>query len=379
MPRVIAVVTMVVLLLSGQAAAQQPNANADPISGNWVNDAGRTLLELKSDAAGGVSGTGYFYGGPTRTVLPIRTGRFDPFTRIVRVEGDVVLPGSTNPTTWTIEGVLDGDALRASTAMSGTPRGTATMRRGGTSIPASAPPVAVAPGTVLITGANRGLGFEFAKQYAARGWTVIATARTPESAADLRALAASTGRVTIEQLDVKDRKGIAALAAKYRGRPIDLLINNAGIGGDLKGQTLGSFDYALFEESMAVNVYGALAMAEAFRPHVAASRHKKMVAIASGWGVCGLPRPPGPYFYRASKAALNMVMHSLAAELRGEGVVVALVAPGAADTELRRQLQGNSNAPPPGEPVAAMIKVIDGLTIENSERPFNFDGSILPW
>jgi len=380
MQRLRASLTVVVLLLVAAGAfAQTANPNADAISGNWVNDAGRTLLDVKADAAGAVSGTGYFQGGPSPTVLPIRSGRFDPFTRILRVEGEVVLPGSVTPATWTIEGVLDGDSLRASAAVGGTPRGTMAMRRGGPPRAAGDPVAAAAPGTVLVTGANRGLGFEFAKQYAARGWTVIATARTPEAAADLRALAAATGRVTVERLDVRDRAAIAALAAKYRGTPIDLLINNAGIGGDVKGQTLGSFDYTVFEESMAVNTYGALAMAESFREHVAASRHKKLVAIASGWGVFGLPRPSGPYFYRASKAALNMVMHALAVDLRESGVIVGLVAPGAADTELRRQLQGNSNAPPPAEPVAAMIKVIDGLTLENSERPFNFDGSVLPW
>jgi NAD(P)-dependent dehydrogenase (short-subunit alcohol dehydrogenase family) len=122
------------------------------------------------------------------------------------------------------------------------------------------PAPALGPGTVFITGGNRGLGLEFARQYAARGWTVIATARDVDGAAELRALANATGRVTIERLDLLDRDGIAALAKRYEGKPIDLLINNAGIGGDPALQSLGSFDYELFEETMAVNVYGALAM-----------------------------------------------------------------------------------------------------------------------
>ena len=240
-------------------------------------------------------------------------------------------------------------------------------------------PQALGPGTVLVTGANRGLGLEFARQYAAAGWTVIATARKPDDAAELSELAAATGRVTIEPLDVLDHAAIAALAARYEGRPIDLLINNAGIGGDPKLQSLGSFDYALFEEAMAVNVYGVLALSEAFLDNVAASRHKKIVAITSGWGVFSLPRPPGPYFYRASKAALNMAMHALQTDLRDEQIIVGLVAPGAADTALRRQLQGNTPAPTAADSVTAMIKVIDGLTLENSVQPINFDGSILPW
>ena len=235
------------------------------------------------------------------------------------------------------------------------------------------------PGTLLITGANRGLGLEFARQYAARGWTVIATARSPDEATELRDLATATGRVTIERLDVLDRAAIAAFAARYEGKPIDLLINNAGIGGDPALQSLGSFDYALFEEAMAVNVYGPIAISEAFLDNVAASRDKKIVAITSGWGVFTLPRPPGPYFYRASKAALNMAMHALQTDLRDEQIIVGLVAPGAADTALRRQLQGNTPAPTAAESVANMIEVIDGLTLENSAQPINFDGNVLPW
>jgi hypothetical protein len=102
---------------------------------------------------------------------------------------------------------------------------------------------ALEPGTVLITGSSRGLGLEFARQYAARGWTVIATARNPDEAVELSELA-EAGRVTVERLDVLDRAAIAALATRYEGTPIDLLINNAGIGGDPALQSLGSFDYA---------------------------------------------------------------------------------------------------------------------------------------
>jgi NAD(P)-dependent dehydrogenase (short-subunit alcohol dehydrogenase family) len=369
------VIVLVVLLLGRGVTGQAPTENAGRIAGSWGAN-GRTLLELKTDAAGAVSGTAYFYGGNNRVVLPIESGRFDPVTGLVTLSGQTVPAGASTPTAWTIEGTLEGDTLRANYVF-GSGRGTLTMTR----LQAQASPAAAKnpPGTVLVTGSNRGLGLEFVSQYAALGWTVIATVRNPQTATELRAVAKQTGRVTIETLDMRDRPAIARLAAKYRGRPIDVLINNAGIGGDVKAQTLGSFDYATFEEAMAVNVYGPLAMAEAFRPNVAASRQKKIVSITSGWGVFSLPRPPGPYFYRASKAALNMAMHALATELREQGVIVGLVAPGAADTELRRQLQGDSNAPPPAEPVAAMIKIIDRLTLDNNDKPYNFDGTVLPW
>src|SRR5262245_5057975 len=171
-----------------------------------------------------------------------------------------------------------------------------------------------ANGTVLITGGNRGLGLEFARQYAASGWTVIATARDPEAAADLRELALDTRRVTIERLDVLDRDAIVALAKRYEGKPIDLLINNAGIGGDPALQSLGSFDYELFEEAMAVNVYGPLAVSEAFLANVAASRQKKIVAIPSGWGVFLLERPPGTFLFWPTMTGSAMTVNGMDTE-----------------------------------------------------------------
>ena len=359
----------ILLVLFAFAAATVHAQSESPIAGRWGRD-GRTLLELDADATGTVSGNGYFHGGGSPVRLPIRTGRFDAAAGTVQLEGEITVPGATTPTVWTLQGTLVEAILNADFRLGASLTTVALTRM--------RPTQALGAGTVLITGANRGLGLEFARQYAASGWTVIATARDPDGAAELRELAAA-GRVTIERLDVLDRDAIAALAMRYEGKPIDLLINNAGIGGDPALQSLGSFDYELFEEAMAVNVYGPLALSNAFLPNVAASRHKKIVAITSGWGVFSLPRPPGPYFYRASKAALNMAMHALQTDLRNEQIVVALVAPGAADTALRRQLQGNTPAPTAADSVAAMIKVIDGLTLENNSQPINFDGSVLPW
>ena len=257
--------------------------------------------------------------------------------------------------------------------------------RGGTGEPQqnAASPAPSRAGTVLVTGSNRGLGLEFVKQYAAGGWTVIATARNPESATELRQLAAKNSRVTIEKLDVLDTRAIADLAARYKGRRIDVLINNAGVLGELKGQTLGSLDYAEFEDVMAVNVFGALAVAEAFREHVAASDQKKIVSITSRSGIISLPGSRGPYFYRASKTALNMVMRVLADDLRSRGVIVALVSPAPTETDMLRQLIGPDNASRQAQPaavIAGLVKVIDGLTLAQSgEQPIYFDGSALPW
>lgn len=350
------------------AVGLHAQSNSD-IAGRWGRN-GRTLLDLEADSSGAVSGDAFYHGGGSPLRLPIRAGRFDAATGALQLEGDVTLPGAAAPAVWTLQGTLAATTLNAEFRL-GASLTTVALTRVALS--------SLEPGTVLVTGGNRGLGLEFARQYAARGWTVIATARNPDAAAELEELATASGRVTIERLDVLDHAAIAALAARYAGKPIDVLINNAGIGGDPALQSLGSFDYALFEEAMAVNVYGPLAMSEAFLDNVAASRHKKIVAITSGWGVLSLPRPPGPYFYRASKAALNMAMHALQTDLRDDEIIVGLVAPGAADTALRRQLQGNTPAPTAAESVAAMIEVIDGLTLENSGQPINFDGNVLPW
>jgi NAD(P)-dependent dehydrogenase (short-subunit alcohol dehydrogenase family) len=245
-----------------------------------------------------------------------------------------------------------------------------------------APIDAQQPSTILITGSNRGLGLEFAKQYAAAGWNVIATARDVAGARELRALAAGNPRVTVEGLDLLDRAAIKALAAKYRGRPIDVLLNNGGLLGDMKAQQLGSLDYRQFEEVMAVNVYAPLAMAEAFLDSVAASTQKKIVSMTSRSGIISQPGYRGPYFYRASKIGLNMVSRVLADDLREKGIVVATISPPPTETDMLRALigpEGASRQAKPADVIAGLIKVIDGLTITNGAEPTYVDGTKLPW
>jgi NAD(P)-dependent dehydrogenase (short-subunit alcohol dehydrogenase family) len=236
--------------------------------------------------------------------------------------------------------------------------------------------------TVLITGANRGIGYELARQYAERGWTVIATCRQPAAAEALGSLARQHNNVIIERLDVTQFDSIDAVAEKYADTPIDVLINNAGILGDNDKQKFGTFDYAAFDKVMAVNTKGPIRMVEAFVDHVAASEQKKIIGISSAVGSIQLTFG-GQMFYRASKAALNMSMRTLAKEFRRSDVpgrkeiIFGLINPGVVDTGFAK------NVPIPmiqaDESAAGVIRVIDAYTRKNSATFISYTGSELPW
>jgi NAD(P)-dependent dehydrogenase (short-subunit alcohol dehydrogenase family) len=233
--------------------------------------------------------------------------------------------------------------------------------------------------TVLITGSSRGIGFEFARQYAAKGWNVIATCRTPQTATALNALAAAHDNVTIEQLDVTDHARIDALAAQYMDMPIDVLLNNAGINPGRSKQTFGALDYAIYRQIMEVNAVGPLKMAEAFTDHVAASDQKKIIAVSSGTGSFEVAkRLPGFLApYRSSKAALNMSMHIVAKSVKGKGIMVAILNPGIVDTDQAKGV----NAPKmkPDKAIGGMIGVIETLTMEQSGLFIAWNGQVTPW
>jgi NAD(P)-dependent dehydrogenase (short-subunit alcohol dehydrogenase family) len=224
--------------------------------------------------------------------------------------------------------------------------------------------------TVLITGAGRGLGLEFARQYAAEGWKVIGTIRDPGAR---EMLAAAGADIRAQVLDVTDRAALARLAADLKGDPIDVLVCNAGIMGP-SGASLGKIDYAAWEQVLRVNVLGAAAAAEAFAENVAASRQKIIAMISSRLGSVG-EAYRAEYLYGPSKAALNAFSRALSIGLAERGVTVVALSPGWVRTDM-----GGKSAPlAPETSVSGMRKVIEGLTSKQSGRFLNYDGSDIPW
>ncbi|ARN76336.1 hypothetical protein BST96_07740 [Oceanicoccus sagamiensis] len=240
--------------------------------------------------------------------------------------------------------------------------------------------------TVLITGANRGIGLEFAKQYAERGYTVIATARKPEKATALKDLQSKHGaqNIFIEQLDVTDFAAIDALAEKYKDQAIDILINNAGITGNPpETQVFGEIDYAVFNKVMQVNALAPLKMTEAFINQVESSEQKKIITVSSSMGSIEKTFGSG-YFYRASKTASNMMMYSLAKDyslkFKKRGIIIGMVNPGPTDTDMMKAMKERGAKLRSTElATRQMISNIDGLTIKTSGSFLQYDGTILPW
>jgi len=231
------------------------------------------------------------------------------------------------------------------------------------------------PGTVLVTGANRGLGLEFARQYAADGWQVIAACRAPMAAKELQRLAdESGGRTRVLEVDVTDKASARAAAAALKGEAIDLLLNNAGVGSP-RDQRIGSLDYAAWAKVLETNTLGPMRVVEAFVENVAKSRLKTIVTITSGMGSVEDNTSGGSYAYRSSKAAVNMVVKSLSIDLAPRGITCIVMNPG----WVRTDMGGSGGTLSPAESIKAMRSVIASLKPEDSGKFFNYNGKTYPW
>ena len=257
-------------------------------------------------------------------------------------------------------------------------------------------PLTAMADTVMITGANSGIGLEFARQYAALGWTVIATHRRAAPPKSLTDLAAKYNKVRIESLDVTNVDQAQKLAAKLADVPIDVLINNAGIyndrakcagddegcPGDYSGESLGKYQYSLLDTIMAVNIKGPLVVSEAFYKNLLASKQKKLIAISSSNGsLTGeFHLQPGATFYRLSKAALNREMEVVAAETQKDGVTVIMFNPGPTLTEHQAYLEGKFQGMlKTSFTVGNMIHTIGKVTIADTGHFLRYDGIPEAW
>jgi NAD(P)-dependent dehydrogenase (short-subunit alcohol dehydrogenase family) len=192
--------------------------------------------------------------------------------------------------------------------------------------------------TILITGASRGIGLCLTETYSRQGWDVIATCRQPKSAAKLQTLAERYSGVSIKQLDVTDLDNIRVLARELENTQIDVLMNNAAWLGEPEKQLIGNVDYDDFSVVMKTNTFAPVFLAECLLENVLRSKHKKIVTLTSGISsIAGTEAFGGLYFYRASKAATNIIMRALYADCRDRGLIVSVVAPGEVETSMLRE------------------------------------------
>jgi len=234
--------------------------------------------------------------------------------------------------------------------------------------------------TVMITGASRGLGLEFARQYSEDGWKVIATCRKPKEFC-------CGNDVRVEKLDITDESSISALAKKLEGEPIDLLINNAGIlsgssrglsaNDDDAGQSFNSLDAAAWGKVLYTNCISQMMVTQKLMSNLRLSGHAKIIMMSSRWGSLESVDNYSPDYiaYRSSKAALNMAMRILAQTLMPEEIIVVSLNPGWVKTDMG----GEGADITPEVSVTGMRKVIDGLTMKKTGLFFRYSGEPVPW
>jgi NAD(P)-dependent dehydrogenase (short-subunit alcohol dehydrogenase family) len=229
--------------------------------------------------------------------------------------------------------------------------------------------------TVLITGANRGIGLELARRYAGRGDQVLACCRAPATAAALNALAADAPNVRVHGAEVGRAESVTALRRNLGDLPIDILINNAGMAGPPpQCQSLAEMDYDGWAETFAVNTMAPLRMLQTFRSNLAAGTRPRAVTITSQMGALALDMAT-MYAYCSSKAAVNKVMRLASVELKREGIAVALIHPG----WVRTDMGGPQAAIGVEESASGIIDVIDRLDLADSGCFRTWNGEPHPW
>lgn len=225
--------------------------------------------------------------------------------------------------------------------------------------------------TVLVTGANRGIGLAFVRQYMGAGWSVIATCRRPEEAHELEAIG---GGIDIRALDLGEPDSIEQLGRGLNTRPIDLLISNAGVYGP-RDAAFGRINYTAWEEVMQINCFGQTRLVERLVENVARSDLRRIALLSSKMGSMDDNSSGGQYIYRSSKAALNAVGKSMAIDLAPRGISVVILHPG----WVRTEMGGPHALISTEESVAGMTRVLDSLGPAQSGRFLDYKGIDIPW
>jgi len=232
--------------------------------------------------------------------------------------------------------------------------------------------------SILITGANRGIGFELTRQFLQQGDAhIFATCRRPERADALNELAREyAGRVTVLQLDINDEASISAVvkAVAAKTDALDLLINNAGIGGDEGGRIMGQLTATEVSHVIGTNAVAPLILTQACCDLLKKGDNPRVVMISSGMG--SLQRAGGSsYAYRMSKAAMNMAARVLAFDSAMTGITTIAVNPG----WVRTDMGGPSASLAPDFSARSLLRLIKGLSTADNGKFFQYDGSELPW
>ena len=234
--------------------------------------------------------------------------------------------------------------------------------------------------TVFVTGANRGLGYEHVKQYAEKGWKVIACARNPEQAKELKELQKEHGAdFIIEQLEVVDHNRIEELAEKYSDEAIDILINNAGttgpmgVPGAMGYQKIDRMDYQIWGDILEVNLLTHFTIATSFHNHVARSDKKILIMMSSDLGSVEQNNFGGFYSYRASKSALNIISKGMSVDWND--VTVIALAPGWCKT----YLGGDESEIEPAESVEQQQEMFEGIAAKDSGKFLDRFGKEVAW
>lgn len=232
--------------------------------------------------------------------------------------------------------------------------------------------------TVVVTGANRGLGLEFTRQYAKDGWSVIAATRDPKRAEELNALAAEHKSIEVVALDVASDASVAELRKKIGKRAIDIVINNAGVYPE-KHNKFGDIDYSSWLDALNTNTLGPIRLTEALADNLAASEKKLAVVITSAMGSIAtyLEEPSGPdaIQYRTSKTAVNMAVAIAARTLKSKGVTIISQCPGWVQTDMG----GRGATLKPEQSISAMRKIFDRVTLKETGQFFGQHGRNVPW